>query len=664
MGGAILGGSVVAGVFAIILVAGIWLILRTNRSSPPAAVQNQSAPVESMSSATSSEPLAAPPQGKAGDPVAEPVSPNPSGPGEGGLTAEVRDRVKKATVYLRVTLDQGRVAEGSGFFAVDQGVVVTNAHVVGMLVGKTRRPQRVAVVLSSGQADERTLAGQILEVDRSSDLAVIRVSGANLPDPLAVHEAKNLQETQEVFVCGFPLGTNLGKEISIRKSSVAALRRENGELVRLQLEGGMDPGNSGGPVIDTRGRVVGVAVAGIRGTTINFAIPGEKVNSILAGRVSRISLGQPYRDGTKVLLPLTVHVVDPLDRLQQVVLESWTGNPGEARPPSPARPAAFAGDSPRQQHTFNPKAGSASGAIELPPVPQGKVHWFQPVAGSAGKQQWSSAVPWTSPPAAIDRKPVALGIKHRAGLKQPVDLTTTTRIRMEQEGSDHLLAIDLDGQLSENVVAVDGQGTAAVQLGYLKMNMGVSFDGKPSARTAQMQQTLGLVNQLLGDLRVDRQGNVVQNRIDLSKVPAQARPALIPIGEQVQQMFEVLTVPLPGGQVKPGDFWTGQRVLPIDSGGRYDAGVMDMQYIFLGVRTQNGRDEAVIELKGNVRPGQGGRQYVNGRTTGTAVVDVATGLVTTAAANIDVDLDLSVNGQLTRADSELTLRLQRTAPQN
>jgi hypothetical protein len=124
-------------------------------------------------------------------------------------------------------------------------------------------------------------------------------------------------------------------------------------------------------------------------------------------------------------------------------------------------------------------------------------------------------------------------------------------------------------------------------------------------------------------------------------------------------MLETLAVPLPGNKVNPGESWNAQRTLPLDTSGKYDAGVMDMKYTYLGLRSRDGRDEAVISLSGVVRARQGVRQYVSGKTHGTAVVDVATGLVTQAVATVDVDIDLTLSGQLSKADGALEIKLQR-----
>ena len=99
---------------------------------------------------------------------------------------------------------------------------------------------------------------------------------------LPVRSARNLQETQQVYVFGFPFGADLGKEITVSQSSVSSLRweTETGVLAKVQVNGGMQPGNSGGPVVDAYGNVIGVAVSVLRFTQINFAVPGDQIHAV------------------------------------------------------------------------------------------------------------------------------------------------------------------------------------------------------------------------------------------------------------------------------------------------------------------------------------------------------------------------------------------------
>ena len=93
------------------------------------------------------------------------------------LDAAVLKKVKAATVHLEVALPSGDTVEGSGFFTDEPGVVLTNAHVLGMLAADSRPPVKVTVTVNSGEPTSRSLPAKLLGVDRGSDLAVLSVEG-------------------------------------------------------------------------------------------------------------------------------------------------------------------------------------------------------------------------------------------------------------------------------------------------------------------------------------------------------------------------------------------------------------------------------------------------------------------------------------------------------
>jgi S1-C subfamily serine protease len=149
----------------------------------------------------------------------------------------------------------------------------------------------INLVVNSGEGEkEYRLYGNVVALDADNDLAVIRPSllkvgeRTPVPDGLVVPKNPSVTELQKLFVFGFPLGDVLGSEISIRPTQVTSLRHEGGKLKKIQVEGGMTFGNSGGPVVDIKGNVVGVAVSGVRNENINFCVPGEMVHQLLAKR--------------------------------------------------------------------------------------------------------------------------------------------------------------------------------------------------------------------------------------------------------------------------------------------------------------------------------------------------------------------------------------------
>jgi S1-C subfamily serine protease len=205
---------------------------------------------------------------------------------------EVVDRVKKATLRVLVAFRDGKSASGSGFVEKDTRLVLTNAHVVGVKKPADPWPRAINLVVNSGEGErEYRLRGELMAVDTENDLAVIRPGLLEVgerhvvPDGLVVPRTSNLSLLQKLFVFGFPLGSEIGKEITVSDVSVTSLRKdETGRLNKIQVKGGMTHGNSGGPVVDVKGNVIGVAVSGIKETDINFCVPGEMVQQLLAKR--------------------------------------------------------------------------------------------------------------------------------------------------------------------------------------------------------------------------------------------------------------------------------------------------------------------------------------------------------------------------------------------
>jgi hypothetical protein len=187
-------------------------------------------------------------------------------------------RAKLATVLV----DRGPLGSGSGFCISPKGFFLTNAHVVkGLRPGKT-----VRLVLSPSTADERTLDARLVSVDEENDLALLQAAGANNLTSLPTGGASNLTETQPLTVLGYPFGRLLAygggyPSVSVGVTRVSALRKEDGELRAVQIDGAVNPGNSGGPVVNEKGQVVAVVVAGIPGSGVSFSIPSTIIEKFL-----------------------------------------------------------------------------------------------------------------------------------------------------------------------------------------------------------------------------------------------------------------------------------------------------------------------------------------------------------------------------------------------
>lgn len=199
------------------------------------------------------------------------------------LNPETIRRGKQGTAL--VVLSTGR-GFASAFCIDASGYFVTNQHVVA----KNRGSNKVQLVLNAAGPDEKTVEAEVVRADETADLALLRVHEGEKHEltALKVGGVDALIETQQLVAFGYPFGTALAvkeKEypsISVNVGRVTALRRAQGKLERIQLDAQLNPGNSGGPVLNAEGNVVGIVRAGLLGTGVNFAIPATELDGFLA----------------------------------------------------------------------------------------------------------------------------------------------------------------------------------------------------------------------------------------------------------------------------------------------------------------------------------------------------------------------------------------------
>ena len=155
--------------------------------------------------------------------------------------------------------------------------------------------------------------------------------------PLPLGSSTGLNELDEIIAAGFPFGKALalGKgeypTVSVSTGRLTALRSKNGELERLQMDAVVQPGNSGGPVLDLQGKVIGLVVEGITGANINFAIPVSHVYRFAAKPDLELTLPQiKYGDRFK-RAEFQVRVLDIIPTNEachlELVLDVGSGNP-------------------------------------------------------------------------------------------------------------------------------------------------------------------------------------------------------------------------------------------------------------------------------------------------------------------------------------------------
>jgi V8-like Glu-specific endopeptidase len=186
---------------------------------------------------------------------------------------------KASTAYLKVS-----GGSGTAFCIHQSGLFLTNAHVVE----EVSHSEKVTLILNSGESNQKAVKATVVRKSSEDDLALLKADSENEKfNPLSIGNSNDSYETQEVFTFGFPLGSALASDegsdpaISVTMGRINSLRKKEGILDMLQLDAVLTKGNSGGPILNTSGEVVGVVVSGVMGLGLNFAIPTNKLVSFL-----------------------------------------------------------------------------------------------------------------------------------------------------------------------------------------------------------------------------------------------------------------------------------------------------------------------------------------------------------------------------------------------
>jgi serine protease Do len=221
-------------------------------------------------------------------------------PGQGGPDEEMQEFLRRFFGVPGAPRGRGgpqseevQRGVGSGFIISDDGYVLTNAHVV-------EGADEVLVTLT----DRREFKAKVLGTDKRSDVAVLKVDATRLPN-LVVGDSGKIRVGEWVIAIGSPF--NL--ENSVSAGIISAKARDTGDYLPLiQSDVAVNPGNSGGPLINMRGEVIGInsQIATMSGgySGISFAVPIDEVMRVAdqlrkTGKVTRGRMGVQIGDVSK-----------------------------------------------------------------------------------------------------------------------------------------------------------------------------------------------------------------------------------------------------------------------------------------------------------------------------------------------------------------------------
>ncbi len=190
---------------------------------------------------------------------------------------------KDATALVESEDEEGVAASA---FCIDPGgLFVTSAHAA-------EAGSRFRLILHAGRPTQVTVKARVVRSDKKSDLALLQAEGAGPFRPLELGRDDELIETMDVVAFGYPFGKAKGRlkgedvpSVSVNTGRITSLPSPGGKLSAIQLDVVLNPGNSGGPVLDRAGKVIGVVQGGIRGSGVNFAVPVGRLAEMLESPV-------------------------------------------------------------------------------------------------------------------------------------------------------------------------------------------------------------------------------------------------------------------------------------------------------------------------------------------------------------------------------------------
>jgi len=191
--------------------------------------------------------------------------------------ANVINRVQRSLVLVR----NGQMGAGAGIIWRHEGIILTNNHVAGN--------GRLVVYLKDGSEYPARLLGH----DPNIDVAVLQIDARNLPTAL-ISDTRDLKIGQFVFAVGHPWGQIGYVTMGIISALTSATARDRREIPIIRTDAALAPGNSGGPLVNAVGGVIGIntmIIGGDQGVAIPSQVANSFLEQLLPSRVEQEAVG-------------------------------------------------------------------------------------------------------------------------------------------------------------------------------------------------------------------------------------------------------------------------------------------------------------------------------------------------------------------------------------
>ncbi len=232
---------------------------------------------------------------------------------------QVVDDVSPAVIGVTAEERGPRSGSGSGFIVTPDGYALTNSHVV-------HGQDHLRVITHDGDRLDAQLVGD----DPATDVALIRIAAGDLPYT-QLGESGGLRVGQLVIAIGDPLGFQATVSTGIVSAVGRSMRSQSGRLIEniVQHSAPLNPGNSGGPLVDSHGKVVGINTAIVAlAQGLGFAVPADTARWVISEIIAHGSVRRPYLGIVGTAVPVPRFIVRELDLLSDRAVEVVSVEPG------------------------------------------------------------------------------------------------------------------------------------------------------------------------------------------------------------------------------------------------------------------------------------------------------------------------------------------------
>ena len=192
------------------------------------------------------------------------------------LMSEVKDKPDLPIYEPEKVRKEKGFSTGTAFFITDNGYLMTNHHVVN-------NSNKITILIN-----DKEIEAKIISQDKVNDIAIIKVDLKDdfIPTPIPIVKSSSSEVGEEVFTLGYPLIDIQGKELKATFGRINSLSGLSDDIRLMQIDVPIQPGNSGGPLINSRGQVVGIVTAtldqlitlykkGALPQNVNFAVKSD-----------------------------------------------------------------------------------------------------------------------------------------------------------------------------------------------------------------------------------------------------------------------------------------------------------------------------------------------------------------------------------------------------